>query len=150
MTYVPNELLSRLVGGRLVAVTFVLDDYLQLQFDDATMNVDAWPTVHYADRTWRILDVGYADSLRRLCGSTVAATSERTGDGLRITLETGEIHINPTCEDASTEIATLTFGGHASEWMCWRPGEHSFEHLAQAQAHRAVSPPLRHKPQESP
>ena len=45
--------------------------------------------------------------------STVAATSERTGDGLRITLETGEIHINPTCEDASTEIATLTFGGQS-------------------------------------
>lgn len=28
--YVPNELLSRLVGARLYAMTFVLNDYLQL------------------------------------------------------------------------------------------------------------------------
>ena len=39
MTYTPNALLSRLVGDRLVAVTFVLNGDLQLQFDDASMNV---------------------------------------------------------------------------------------------------------------
>lgn len=43
----PNDLLSRLIGDRLVAVTFVLNDYLQLQFDEASMNVDVWPHVRF-------------------------------------------------------------------------------------------------------
>ena len=71
MVYVPNELLSRLIGDRLVAVTFVLDDYMQLQFDDASMNVEAWPMVTYDDRTWRHTDPGFSDALRRLCAQTV-------------------------------------------------------------------------------
>ncbi|MBB2988066.1 hypothetical protein [Terracoccus luteus] len=134
MTYVPNALLSRLVGDRLVAVTFVLDDYLQLQFDAADMNVDAWPRVTHADRTWTAVDLGYADSLRHLCGATVTSTSERAGDGLRITFDTGEIHIDPTRDEVHVEVAVLTLrpepgSRHPGEWMCWRVGEDSFEHL---------------------
>ena len=91
MPYVPNALLSRLVGDRLVAVTFVLDSYLQLQLDEANMNVEVWPEVGFGGRTWQASDIGYADSLRQMRGST----------------ELGE----------------------PGEWMCWRPGEESFEHL---------------------
>lgn len=134
MAYVANELLSRLVGDRLVAVTFVLDDYLQLQFDGARTNVEVWPAVHYDGRIWREPDMGYGDCLRRLCGLRVEATSEKTGDGLRIELEKGGIHINPSREEVYVEIALLQLaadpGAHQpGEWMCWRPGEESFEHL---------------------
>ena len=89
MPYVPNALLSRLIGDRLVAVTFVLDSYLQLQFDEAIMNVEVWPIVTFEGRRWGGSDLGYADSLRQLCGGTVLATSEKTGIGLRIALSTG-------------------------------------------------------------
>ncbi len=132
--YVPNELLSRLVGDRLVAVTFVLDSYLQLQFDNARMNVDVWPTVHYQGRVLHGSELGYGDCLRHLCGSRVVATSEMTSDGLRITLEAGEIHVNPTRDEVLVEIALLQLdpddpSSGPGEWMCWRPGEDSFEHL---------------------
>jgi hypothetical protein len=134
MGYVPNQLLSKLVGDRLVAVTFVLDDYLQLQFDDANMNIDTWPAVEHDGRTWHNSDAGYGDVLRHLCGLTVQATSEETGDGLRISFETGVIHINPSADQAGVEIATLHLAPapeqSQGEWMCWRPGEESFERLA--------------------
>lgn len=135
MSYIPNELLSRLVGGRLVAVTFVLDSYLQLQFDNGNMNVEVWPTVYSDGRIWHEADIGYGDCLRHLCGETVVATSEKTGDGLRIKLEQGEIHINPTRGEVYVEIALLQLAvepgtAQPGEWMCWRPGEESFEHLA--------------------
>lgn len=134
MPYVPNALLSRLVGDRLVAVTFVLDSYLQLQFDEANMNVEVWPVVNFEGRTWNGSDLGYADSLRRLCGGTVLSISAKSGDGLRIALSTGEIHINPTLGEVHAEIALLKLRGspelgEPDEWMCWRPGEESFEHL---------------------
>lgn len=135
MAYVPNELLSELVGGRLVAVTFVLDSYLKLQFDNANMNIEVWPAVHYGGRVWRGADLGYGDCLRHLCGSKVEATSERTGDGLRIKLEAGEIHDDPARDEVHVEIALLQLTrapgeSKPGEWMCWRPGEESFEHLA--------------------
>ena len=134
VTYVPNELLSRLVGERLVAVTFVLDSYLQLQFDNARMNVEVWPAIQHQGRVLNGSELGYSDCLRHLCGSRVVATSEMTGDGLRIKLEAGEIHVNPTREEVHVEIALLQLdpedaGSGTGEWMCWRPGEESFEHL---------------------
>ena len=142
-TYVPNALLSRLVGDRLVAVTFVLDSYLQLQFDEANMNVEVWPEVTHDGRTWNACDLGYSDSLRRLCNGTVVATSEKSGDGLRIVLNAGEIHINPPLGEVHAEIALLQIRGvpeldEPGEWMCWRPGEESFEHLGRAPMERHV------------
>lgn len=125
--YVPNEFLGHLVGDRLVSVVFVLDDYVQLQFDDATMNIEVFPRIITSERSWYESDLGYADAFRHLGGQAVIATSERTGDGLRITLETGQIHINPSPDEVIVEIASLRTGDN--EWMCWRPGETSFEHL---------------------
>ena len=123
-----ESLLSALVGDRLVAVTFVLDSYLQLQFDDATMNVEVWPEVQTVDGRWGADRLGYADALRRLCGQQVVATSEQPGDGLRITLSSGEVHINPGKDDVVVEIALLMLDG--GRWTCWLPGEEPFEHLA--------------------
>lgn len=134
--YVPNELLSQLVGDRLAAVTFVLNSYLQLQFDDARMNVENCPQVITADgRVWHEPDLGYADQLRRMCDRVVTATSEKSGDGLRIFFEGEQIHINPTRDEVYVEIATLHLLpppelGELGEWMCWLVGGETFEHLA--------------------
>ncbi|WP_370618158.1 hypothetical protein [Mumia sp. Pv 4-285] len=135
MTYVPNELLSRLVGDRMYSVEFVLNDYVQLRFDGdreasgpATLNCYVWPAVDYDGRVWNEVDLGYADALRKLVPGTVMSTSEQTGAGIRIALDTGEIVLHPTVEEVYAEIASLT--GFADEaWMVWRPGEDSFADL---------------------
>lgn len=52
--YVPNELLSRLVGERMYSVEFVLNDYVQLRFDGppaggpVILNCYVWPAVQTA------------------------------------------------------------------------------------------------------
>jgi hypothetical protein len=133
--YVPNELLSRLVGCRMYSVEFVLNDYVQLRFDSndsggpPTLNCDVWPIVQFGGRDWRESDLGYADALRRLTPGLVVSTAEVTGAGLRIDLDTGSIVIHPTKEEVYVEIALLT-GFADGAWMCWRPGEDSFEDLA--------------------
>jgi hypothetical protein len=134
-SYVPNELLSRLVGDRMYSVEFVLNDYVQLRFDGAlgagpvTLNCYVWPVVQTTARLWNEQDRGYADALRRLTPGTVTSTSEGTGSGIRIELDTGAVLIHPAKEDVYVEIAQLT-GFHDRAWMVWRPGEESFEDLA--------------------
>lgn len=133
--YVPNELLSRLVGQRLYSVEFVLNDYVQLRFDsDAApglviLNCYVWPVIHQDGRVWREPEPGYADALRRLTPGTVTATSEATGDGMRIELDTGALLIHPAKEEIFVEIAELS-GFPDGRWMAWRPGEDTFEDLA--------------------
>lgn len=133
--YVPNELLSRLVCDRMYSVEFVLNDYVQLRFDGTsdggpvTLNCYVWPVVQSAGRSWHEQDLGYADALRRLTPGTVTSTSEATGSGLRVELDTGTIVIHPAREDVYVEIAHL-MGFSDQAWMVWRPGEESFEDLA--------------------
>lgn len=48
-----------------------------------------------------------------------------------------EIRINPALGEVHAEIALLQIRGtpelgEPGEWMCWRPGEESFYHLARA------------------
>lgn len=86
--YVPNALLSRLVGFRLYSVQFVMD-YVQLRFDGPTedmpvLNCDMLPVTELAGRTVRPGEVGYADAhahsfrgssrqlLSRLCANLTA------------------------------------------------------------------------------
>lgn len=133
--YVPNELLSRLVGDRLYSVEFVLNDYVQLRFDGApgagplTLNCYVWPVIQQAGRRWHERDLGYADALRRLTPGVVVSTAEATSDGIRIGLDTGAIHIRPAKDEVFVEIAEL-HGFADGAWMVWRPGEDSFEDLA--------------------
>lgn len=132
--YVPNELLSRLVGYRMYSVEVVLNDYVQLRFDRVgsadlpCLNCDVWPTLAAQGRMWRESDLGYADALRRLTPGIVSATAEATGAGLRIELDTGTVILHPARDQVHAEIALLT-GFTDGQWMCWRPGEESFEDL---------------------
>ncbi|WJH23696.1 hypothetical protein [Pseudarthrobacter defluvii] len=134
-SYVPNELLSRLVGQRLYAVEFVLNDYVQFRFDKdeapghVTFNTYVWPVVRQDGRVWREQELGYADTLRRLAPGTVISTTEETGSGIHVELDTGTIVIHPAKEEIFVEIAELS-GFPDGRWMAWRPGEDSFEDLA--------------------
>lgn len=123
MAYVPNELLSRLVGERMYSVEFVLDDYVQLRFDGSPnpagpiiVNCFVWPTVRREGRVWREVELGYADALRRLTPGTVTSTSEQPGAGIRITLDTGTVILDPKLDDVFVEIAELR-GFADGAWM---------------------------------
>ncbi|MEU4447433.1 hypothetical protein AB0K14_29090 [Actinosynnema sp. NPDC050801] len=132
--YVPNELLGRLVGSRLYSVQFVYD-YVQLHFDAPdhglpVLTCDVMPTVTVIGGPHTDGRPGYADALRSLISAAVVATQEATGTGLRIELDNGTLSLHPTpAELEGPEIATLT-GFTDGRWMCWRPGEDSFEDLA--------------------
>ncbi len=132
--YEPNELLGRLVGFRLYSVQFVMD-YVQLHFDGPTkdmpiLNCDVMPAVTISGHTVTDGLPGYADALRSLISGTVMHTEEATGIGLTIELDNGRVVLHPTrAELAGPEIAMLS-GFSDRHWMCWRPGEDSFEDLA--------------------
>ena len=133
--YIPNDLLSRLVGERMYSVEFVVNDYVQLRFDGTpgagnpvVLNCYVWPVIERSGRIWRESDLGYADTLRKLTPGTVSSTTERTGTGIRIELDTGAIVIHPKLEEVYVEIAEI-MGFTDGAWMVWRPGEDSFEDL---------------------
>lgn len=130
----PNELLSRLVGFRLYSVQFVMD-YVQLRFDGATddmpvLNCDVMPAVETPDGVINPGEPGYADALVGLLPGEVVRTTEATGSGLRIEFSSGTVVLHPTPDEiVGAEIALL--GGFSDgQWMCWRPGEDSFEDIA--------------------
>jgi hypothetical protein len=131
IAYVPNELLSRLVGCRLYSIEFVMD-YVELRFDGPTedmpiLNCDVLPVVETPSGSMAPGQVGWADALRDLIAEQVVATAERTGQGLRIEFDGGAIRLHPEIDhETGPEIALLT-GFKDGRWMCWRPGEVSFE-----------------------
>lgn len=133
-TYVPNELLGRLVGFRLFSVQFVMD-YVQLRFDGPSpdmpvLNCDVMPTVEIGAEALIDGQTGYADALRLLIPGVVQRTQEGTGLGLRIEFEAGAIVVHPTVQDLTGPEIALLGGFDDGRWMCWRPGEDSFEDLA--------------------
>ena len=129
--YVPNELLSRLVGFRLYSVQFVMD-YVQLRFHGPTedmpvLNCDVMPAVETSAGLIVPGDPGYADTLVALIRDEVVRTTEATGSGLRIEFASGTVVLHPKADDfVGPEIALLG-GFEDGQWMCWRPGEESFE-----------------------
>ncbi|SNT66239.1 hypothetical protein SAMN05421812_13520 [Asanoa hainanensis] len=130
--YVPNELLGRLVGFHLFSFQFVMD-YVQLRFDGPTadmpvLNCDVLPVVETKTGLIAPGQLGYADALRAFIPSNVVATVEQTGRGLRIEFDEAAIVLHPDIEDVlpGPEIALLD-GFEDGHWMCWRPGEVSFE-----------------------
>jgi len=137
VAYIRNELLSRLVGMRLLSVEFILD-YAVVRFDgdpalpQAQLTCDVMPHVETADGSRRRDgEEGYLEALRALIGHEVISTSEGPSTGLRIAVETGgALRLNPAPgELTGPEIALLT-GFDDGAWMCWRPGEEAFEHLS--------------------
>jgi hypothetical protein len=132
--YVSNELLGRLVGCRLYSVQFVLD-YVQLRFDGLNedmpvLNCDVMPVVERHSSTVADGQLGYADALRTLISEVVTSTREATGIGLRIEFGEGAVTIHPASEDIPGPEIALLDGFGDGHWMCWRPGEESFEDLA--------------------
>ena len=134
--YVPNELLSRLVGRRLNAVVFSMD-YVILWFDgdpgtsgNITLNCDVYPLVEVGGSVYAERDSGYGDALRSLIPKAVEETAESTGVGIVIAFSSGRLVLHPAAEElAGPEIAML-MGFEDGQWMVWRPGEDSFEDLA--------------------
>jgi len=133
VSYVPNSLLSRLVGDRMYSVEFVLNDYVQFRFDGSsnalvTLNSYVCPVVEFGGTVWRQDDLGYADAIRHLTPGTVVKTTELTGDGIRAELDTGSFVIHSRIEEVRLEIAEIR-GWSDQAWMVWRPGEDSFEDI---------------------
>lgn len=137
MAYVRNELLSRLVGMRLLSVEFILD-YVVLRFDGdpahpkAALSCDVMPHAEGLDGTrFRDGQAGYVGALRSLIGYDVTATSEGTGGGLRVEVAgRGAVVLDPSVDELTgPEIAMLS-GFPDGAWMVWRPGEEAFEHLS--------------------
>lgn len=132
--YVPNELLSRLVGSRLYSVQFVMD-YVQLRFDSPTedrpfLNCEVMPSVETPTGVIGPGELGYADALVALIPGEVIGTTEETGSGLRFEFASGAVVLHPRLDDlVGPEIAYLS-GFADGQWVCWRPGEEPFEDLA--------------------
>lgn len=129
MAYVPNELLSRLVGRTLYAVVF-LKWYCQPGFDGALMNCDVWPQVDVGAGEIGYGSVGYRDALRSFLETPVVATQEATGICLVIEFASGIVRLHPTREELQGHEIAFLRGFEDGEWMCWRPREESFEDLA--------------------
>jgi hypothetical protein len=119
----------------MYSVDFILNDYIQFQFvgppgaGAITLNCYVWPLVLQDGRLWHEDDFGYADVLRRLAPGVVVSTSEATGTGLRIDLDTGTLVIHPERGETWSDIAEIS-GFPDQAWMVWRAGEGSFEDLA--------------------
>jgi hypothetical protein len=132
--YEPNQLLGRLGGFRLYSVQFVMD-YVQLHFDGPAqempiLHCDVMPAVTISGQKFTNGLPGYADALRSLISGTVMRTQEATGIDLRIEFDNGGVALHPTLAQlVGPEIAML-HGFTDRQWMCWRPGEDSFEDLA--------------------
>ena len=72
-------------------------------------------------------EIGYADALRAFIPKVVGATVEQTGIGLRLEFDGGAIALHPSIDElVGPEIALLQ-GFADKRWMCWRPGEESFD-----------------------
>jgi hypothetical protein len=70
--------------------------------------------IERSGRIWRESDLGYADTLRKLTPGTVSSTTERTGAGIRIELDTGAIVVHPKLEEVYVHWwrrATVTAAG---------------------------------------
>lgn len=129
MAYVPNDLLSRLVGRNLATVVFA-KWYLHLTFAGPYLTCEVWPTVDVGDGDLRYGDAGYRDALCGLLDTPVIGTKEETGTGLVIEFEAGLVQIHPSNDELEGPEIALLSGFDDGAWMCWRPGEESFEDLA--------------------
>jgi hypothetical protein len=131
--YVPNELLSRLVGCHLYSVSFEIDGVRLLFVNDITdeqphLQCFAWPHVELNGTSYAESTLGFGDALRSLIGGTVTSTTEATGVGLRLDFSERSVRLHPAIEDVYVEIGMLS-GLEDEAWMVWRPGEDSFEDL---------------------
>lgn len=135
VVYVPNELLSRLVGYSLNTVLFSYG-YVRFLFDKEYcpskpfLTCDEPPVLVTGTARYTEAEVGWADALRTLIGQSVTATREQTGIGLRVEFPDAALHLHPAREELQGPEIALLDGFDDRQWMVWRPGEESFEDLA--------------------
>src|SRR5437016_4348709 len=98
------------------------------------LNCDVMPVVERHGSTVADGQLGYADALRALIPQVVTSTREATGIGLRIEFGEGAVVIHPAPEAMPGPEIALLDGFADGRWMCWRPGEESFEALSQQSA----------------
>lgn len=115
---------ARLVGDRLYAVNFVLNDYVQLSFDNARLNAYAHPVVKVGEQVFRWGDSEYRNAL---CDRILSHIRSGwvTPDEIVIQLDDeSELAISNRAEDAhGPESAELSVDG-GGLWV-WRFGEWS-------------------------
>ncbi len=134
--------LGRLVGFRLFSVQFVMD-YVQLRFDSSpsdmpVLTCNVLPAVELTGRSLTHGTLGYGDALRAFIPKVVTKTHEQTGIGLHLEFDGDAIVLHPRFQDLVGPDVALVQGFEDDAWMCWRPGEGTFEDPAFDPA--AVSP----------
>jgi len=111
-----SKILKVIEGGRLVAITFVMD-YVQLQFDDGLLTLFTWPTVKIGSVTFKWKDIGFRDALCELITHEVVSTSVREHDAVKISFD------NLAAVDVSLKEAdyrcpeALTFRHSSGFWV---------------------------------
>jgi len=112
---------QRLVGERLSQVWFV-EDYLQLQFPDATLTLAATPVLlRDGHEPVSRGQPGYADELVALIDSTVDSIDEFLDLGLVIDLSAGMRIATPLTAQPFSEVAE--YRGEDRDGWIWTGGE---------------------------
>jgi len=105
-----------LLGDRWASITFVLNDYVQLHFDEATLNAYEWPIIRLGDVEWTIGDAGYRDALCERINATLA--TGRVVEKVSIQLEMSDgAHITIPLQSDEPGFETAEFSGESGWWV---------------------------------
>lgn len=115
-----ESLLKFLEGKRLSAITFVLQDYLQLHFDGSLLNVYVWPRIRTGEPAFDRDTPGYRDALCQQIGKHVGTTIEGPNDKLVIQFMDGTlIEISLKEEDRNSPEAAMLQLDSGTRWNVW-------------------------------
>jgi len=113
--------LGGLAGSKVVAVAFV-QDHLQLQFDDGTLDAFVWPRLRRDGATLSRGAAGYADALVGLVRVAVTAVDELLDLGLVVDFANGARLVIPLDGTDLVGAEVVNFRG-AAGFISWRPGD---------------------------
>ena len=108
-----------LEGRQLSAVVFV-QDYIQLQFDGATINAYVWPNIALENRVIGPDTPGYRDALCGQIGKLVIEGVEEPEQGLALVLSNGTVvEISLREKDRTSAEAALFSDETTRVWNVW-------------------------------
>ncbi|WP_142118626.1 hypothetical protein [Rarobacter faecitabidus] len=137
---ITEQQIPGLVGSELVSVMFVLNDHLEIRFEDAHLTLYVWPVVRIGEREWRETDEGYADALRRLSCGQIQVATEIPGHGVRIELDTGDLVIDPRQEELEfADVGMIDV--YKNRYTVWTAQVFPFEHLRSPKDSGEPAPP---------